>query len=313
MAKYINKFNNQGEYESKVFNLDYPNINYIESGDTVVWQKTKPPHMVEISNGSTTWYGGVLKSGQSNEITRAIVTEMNVTSINECTSLVISDGVTSIGDEAFKYGSNQYPSSVEHLVLPSSVTSFGNGALYAVGANITPSSEEMIDFSNNVEYVGENAFYLCPFIRSANLTNPNFTGITNYAFQYCTSLTSITIGSNVTSIGAYAFAHCSGLTSITIPDSVASISMGAFNWCSGLTSVTIGNGVTSIGNYGFYGCTSLTNITVNATTPPVLSSNTAFDNTNNCTIYVPAASVDTYKAASVWSTYASRIQAIPSE
>jgi hypothetical protein len=39
--------------------------------------------------------------------------------------------------------------------------------------------------------------------------------------------------------------------------------------------------------------------------------NNAFYNTNNCPIYVPSASVNAYKSASGWSTYASRIQAIP--
>jgi hypothetical protein len=36
----------------------------------------------------------------------------------------------------------------------------------------------------------------------------------------------------------------------------------------------------------------------------------AFNDTNNCPIYVPSESVETYKAASNWSSYASRIQSI---
>jgi len=68
--------------------------------------------------------------------------------------------------------------------------------------------------------------------------------------------------------------------------------------------------VTSIGNEAFDSCRSLTSVTVEATTPPTLSTD-AFNSTNNCPIYVPCDSVDTYKAASGWSTYASRIQAIP--
>jgi hypothetical protein len=54
----------------------------------------------------------------------------------------------------------------------------------------------------------------------------------------------------------------------------------------------------------------MTSITVNATTPPVLGAN-VFDGTNDCPIYVPASSVNAYKAASSWRYYASRIQAIP--
>ena len=139
------------------------------------------------------------------------------------------------------------------------------------------------------------------------------TTIGRNAFGFCSSLASVNIPSGVTSIGQGAFSMCTSLTSANIPDSVTTIGESAFFRCTSLTSVTIGNSVTSIGRYGFYGCSSLTSITVNATTPPTLANSNLnpFDDTNDCPIYVPAASVNTYKAASVWSTYASRIQAIP--
>ena len=136
------------------------------------------------------------------------------------------------------------------------------------------------------------------------------TSIGNAAFMDCTSLTSVTIGSGVTSIGNQAFQSCSSLTSIDIPNSVTSIGNDAFRLCSGLTNVTLGNGVTSIGGRAFGSCSGLTSVTVTATTPPTLGRR-AFDNTNNCPIYVPSGSVETYKAASGWNTYYSRIQAIP--
>lgn len=100
------------------------------------------------------------------------------------------------------------------------------------------------------------------------------------------------------------------LVSGIIGDCVTSIGASVFDGCSGLTSINIPSGVTSIGLRAFYNCSSLTSVTVEATTPPTLGVN-AFYSTNNCPIYVPAASVDTYKAASGWSYYAARIQAIP--
>ena len=70
------------------------------------------------------------------------------------------------------------------------------------------------------------------------------------------------IPDSVTSIGDYAFAFCSGLTSITIPDSVTSIGSSAFSHCSGLTSITIPDGVTSIGSFAFEDCSSLKRLTI---------------------------------------------------
>ena len=136
------------------------------------------------------------------------------------------------------------------------------------------------------------------------------TSIGTSAFDSCFSLSSVTIPSGVTRIGYCAFYRCVSLTSVTIPDSVTSIDEAAFTSCSSLTSVTIPSSVTSIDNYAFSFCPSLTSVTVEATIPPALGSG-AFDGTNNCPIYVPSESVETYKAASEWSTYASRIQAIP--
>jgi hypothetical protein len=88
------------------------------------------------------------------------------------------------------------------------------------------------------------------------------TSIGDYAFSFCTGLTSITIPNSVTSIGEGAFSGCSGLTSISIPNTVTSISGSAFSGCSGLTSVTIPNSVTSISGSAFSGCTGLTSITI---------------------------------------------------
>ena len=88
------------------------------------------------------------------------------------------------------------------------------------------------------------------------------TSIGEYAFQYCSSLTSINIPSSVTSIEACAFSGCSALTSINIPSSVTSIGGVAFYGCSSLTSINIPSSVTSIGGYAFYGCSSLTSINI---------------------------------------------------
>ena len=88
------------------------------------------------------------------------------------------------------------------------------------------------------------------------------TSIGNYAFMYCSSLTSVNIPDSVTSIGNGAFSGCSSLTSVNIPDGVTSIANTTFCGCSSLTSINIPDKVTSIGIAAFGECESLTSITI---------------------------------------------------
>ena len=191
------------------------------------------------------------------------------------TSIPSGGGGSSADTEALK---GMIDKSITSLVIPSGVTSIGTYAFYGC------SSLTSIDIPDSVTSIGSSAFY------------------------NCSSLTSIDIPDSVTSISTYAFQSCSDLTSVTIPDSVTSIGNAAFNGCRSLTSVTIPSGVTSIGNAAFYGCSGLASITVNAATPPTLVNVNAFSNTNDCPIYVPAASLTDYQSA--WSNLSSRIQAI---
>ena len=238
----------------------------------------------------------------------------NVTNISnrafiECYSLsgiTIPNSVTSIGDEVFDNCISLASIEVEN----GNVTYDSRNNCNAI---IKTNNNELIRGCNNtiipntVTSIGGHAFYGCRTL--TNISIPaSVTSIKTEAFRGCIGLTSIDISSGVTSIGNSAFSACTSLTSIDIPDSVTSIDVWAFNGCSGMTSCTIGSGVTTIGGGAFYNCTSLTSVTVKATTPPSLLSSNAFNNTNNCTIYVPCDSVDTYKSASGWSTYASRIQ-----
>ena len=94
-------------------------------------------------------------------------------------------------------------------------------------------------------------------------------------------------------------------TEAIIGDDITEIGNEAFN-CN-LTTATIGTGITSIGDTAFYDYGNLASITIEATTPPTLGN---YSLSGDYPIYVPSESVNTYKAASGWLDYASRIFAI---
>ena len=193
-------------------------------------------------------------------------------------------------------------SAITSAEIGSCVTSIGQSAF----SNCT--SLTGITIPDSVVTIGKWIFAGCAAMITCTIGN-GVTGIDTEAFSGCTAMTTCIIGNSVASIGSYALSGCTSLTSITIPDSVTSIGQSAFRNCTSLTSCTIGSGVTSIGYHAFRNCSELTSVTVNATTPPGLGGY-AFDG-STCPIYVPSGSVNTYKSASGWSTYASRIQAIP--
>ncbi len=209
------------------------------------------------------------------------------------TSITIPNSVTTIGYEAFS-GCSKLTS----VTIPNSVMSIGSRAFYGCSgltSIMVEESNSIYDSRNNCNAIIETATNTL-IAGCKNTIIPNSVkSIVDYAFSYCSGLTSISIPNSVTSIGSRAFSSCSGLTSIMveesnsiydsrdncnaiietatntliagckntiIPNSVASIGNNAFFGCSGLTSISIPNSVTSIGDYAFYYCEGPTSVTI---------------------------------------------------
>jgi len=195
---------------------------------------------------------------------------------------------------------------LEAVVLPESITEIP----YGLFQNLDRLKSVII--GDAVTSIGNDAFNSCTSLTSITIPD-SVVSIGDGAFYYCESLTSVVIGDALTSIGKSAFYGCSSLTTVTFGENsqLTSIGSDAFSYCSSLTNITIPNSVTCIGSYAFSNCSNLTSVTLESTTPPTLGSS-AFSYTHSTLkIYVPSESVDTYKSASGWSDYASKIYAMP--
>ena len=189
----------------------------------------------------------------------------------EIKKVVITDGVTNIGNYAF-YDCDALTS----IEIPNSVTSIGEKAFYDC------SSLPFVIIPNSVTSIGKAVFEYCSGLTSAVIPN-SVTSIGECTFYSCGNLTSVTIPNSVTRIEDEAFGGCESLTSVEIPNSVTSIGEKAFYSCETLTSIEIPNSVTSIGDEAFFGCSVLTSITVE-------KGNTKYDSRDNCNAIIETSS-----------------------
>ena len=178
-------------------------------------------------------------------------------------TVVIENGVTSIGKYAFLYCS-----SLAEINIPEGITSIGESAFSKC------SSLAEINIPEGVTSIGESAFYECSSLAKINIP-AEVTSIDWFAFYKCSSLSKIELPSSVTSIDSGAFDGCSSLREINVQEgnkNYSSVNGILFN--KGKTEIikypqgkketnyNIPEGVTSIGKYAFFECSSLSQINI---------------------------------------------------
>ena len=159
---------------------------------------------------------------------------------------------------------NNFRDQITSVVISPGITSIGNCAFTLFSKLIH------VDIADSVISIGDRAFSYCSSLTDIKIPQ-SVTYIGGVVFRECTNLSSITLSNNITSIGPFAFEKCTNLTSITIPGSVTAIGPNAFEDCTNLTSITIPGSVISISWNVFDGCTSLNDIRYSGTSESVIS------------------------------------------
>ena len=243
-------------------------------------------------------------------------------------SIAIPGSISTIGQYAF-FGC----SALESITIPASVKTIG------VHAFESCTKLTSVNIAEGVEKIEERAFSKCngltKFVMPNSVTE---TGL--FVFQSCENLEEVTISDNLTTLGAGILNKCAklatikgknatedgkclivnnvlhafapvGVTSYSIPEGVTNIGNMMFIGNTNLTSVTIPSTVVRIEEQAFKKCSNLSSVTCKAANPPVLGDDMCFDsNKSGRKIYVPSASVESYKSATKWTEYKDSIVAI---
>lgn len=213
-------------------------------------------------------------------------------------SFTIPSTVTTISSSAFSgcYG-------LTSLTIPSGVTTINGSAFYNCY------QLRSLSIPSGVSNLETNTFSGCYMLESIELPSGiKIADNKNSIFNNCYNLKSVSVGFSGTTIPTSTFSNCYSLESFTIPNTIETIKSSAFSYCYSLKTITIPSSVTSIESYAFSYCYSMQEIHLLPTAPPTLANSNAFSGIpSTCVFYVPSASLDAYKTASNWSTYASKM------
>lgn len=196
--------------------------------------------------------------------------------VDEDGTLVIPEGVTTIGREAFRNANGikkiQFPSSLvsietyafkecsnlTEVVIPDGVTIIESAAF----ANCA--SLKKVVVPSSVVGLGTDAFADCAALEEADVA----CDIGYRMFDGCDKLKNLTLGNTVTAIGDYAFNGCDSLERVVLPSSltnvgeVPAIGREAFRDCKKLESVAFAENYNqiTIGEWAFSGCINLSKV-----------------------------------------------------
>ena len=186
-----------------------------------------------------------------------------------------SDGVLTVSANV-REGQFKGIPEIREVIIKEGVTEIGNNAFCRCTGLVS------VTLPAGLQTIGDEAFELCTGLTSVTFP-AGLKTIGMEAFLRCTNLTSVTFPEELTTIERGAFFGCTGLTSLIFPEGLQTIGDHAFDGCSSLAEVTFGDALQKIGEYAFDVCSSLASVTLPASVQTI--GDNAFPDT--CIVHQP--------------------------
>lgn len=168
-------------------------------------------------------------------------------------------------------------------------------------------SLESIMLPDSFTKIAYRDFYHCVSLKQI-VIGKGVTVFEHESFNGCTSLKTIVWGGAETKIADYdVFMNCA-FEELEFPETMEFIGGSAFRYNNKLKKVILGTKINTIRGGAFRDCPLLTDVVIKAVTPPACSNPSDTFANSPCTVYVPDIAVDTYKTASGWIGFASKIK-----
>lgn len=242
------QLHHQGTSPCQVLLLRIMVIGSGKCGDDVYWKLTSDGTMTLSGSGPMYDYNYCV-TNYPNYYSQPEWWNYNGVELSQkITSLVVEDGITSIGSSAF-----YWTKKLKSVSLPNTIESIGFWAF-------TFCPIEKFNMPQNIKEIGTDAL---SGMQIEEVVIPGTVKRLNMnTFYECTKLKKVIINDGFISIGLHCFKGCSSLEEVSLPESLQEISSMAFHSCSSLKTIDIGQNVGYIGGESFAGCGALAEINI---------------------------------------------------